>query len=60
VLNACAHAKIDQLNCFKIGDVLKEYNKNESKPLKRGNIIYNINQLYSKERVEILKKIGKE
>jgi Cdc6-like AAA superfamily ATPase len=59
VLNACTHAKTDQFNYFKIKDVLDEYNRNKSKPVKRGNIIYNINQLCSKERGEILKKVGK-
>jgi Cdc6-like AAA superfamily ATPase len=59
VLNACAHAKADQFSCFKISNVLEQYNKNRPKPVKGGNIIYNINQLCTKDRGDILKKIGK-
>ena len=59
VLNACAHAKTDQFNCFKISNVLEQYNKNRQKPVISGNIIYNINQFCNKERGDILKKIGK-
>ncbi|MPM03110.1 hypothetical protein SDC9_49370 [bioreactor metagenome] len=58
VLNACAHAKTDQFNCFKISDVSNEYNRNKVSPIKSNYITYNINQLCKKERGEILKKIG--
>jgi len=59
VLHACATSDTDQFNCFKIGEVLKQYNLISGKKVISNNIIYNLNQLCTKDRGEILKKSGK-
>lgn len=59
VLHACATSESDQFNCFKIGNVLKQYNALTGKHVINNNIIYNLNQLCTKERGEVLKKSGK-
>jgi Cdc6-like AAA superfamily ATPase len=59
VLNACATSETDQFNCFTIGNVLKQYNASRQKKVIGSNIIYNLNQLCTKDRGEVLKKSGK-
>ncbi len=59
VLHACANSETDQFNCFTIGSVLSQYNAITSKNVIGSNIIYNLNQLCTKERGEVLKKTGK-
>lgn len=59
IVNSCANGKTDSFNCFSTRDVLIEYNKLIGKPVKNGNITYNLNKLCNKERGEILLKIGK-
>jgi Cdc6-like AAA superfamily ATPase len=59
VLHACANSETDQFNCFTIGNVLKQYNYMRTKKVIGSNIIYNLNQLCTKERGEVLKKTGK-
>lgn len=59
VLHACAESDIDQFDCFTVNNVLKQYNKSQSKKVLGNNIVYNLNQLCSKERGEVLKKTGK-
>lgn len=59
VLHACAISDIDQFNCFTIGNVLNQFNIISGKNAKGSNINYNLNQLCTKERGEVLKKIGK-
>lgn len=58
VLYACANGKSDSFNCFSTNDVLDEYNKSCKNPIKCSNIRYNLNQLCTKERGEILLKMG--
>lgn len=58
VLYACANSKSDSFNCFSTNDVLAEYNKSCKDPVKCSNIRYNLNQLCSKERGDILLKMG--
>lgn len=58
VLYACANGKNDIFNCFSTSDVLAEYNKLVKKPVKGNNISYNLKQLCTKERGDILLKMG--
>ena len=58
VLHACANSKSDKFNCFSTGDVLEEYNKINKTSIKGSNISYNLKQLCTKDRGEILKKMG--
>jgi hypothetical protein len=59
VLHACAIAEYDQNNCFTVGNVLAKYNTLTGKKVIGSNIIYNLNQLCTKDRGEVLQKSGK-
>lgn len=59
ILYACALSKLDNYNCFEKTDILKNYNKLTGKKVKGDSISYNLKQLCTIERGEILKKIGK-
>jgi Cdc6-like AAA superfamily ATPase len=59
VLHACANCKTDTFNCFRTTDILAVYNKLTGKSARGGNLIYNLNQLCTKERGDILQKMGK-
>jgi hypothetical protein len=58
VLYSCANGKSDAFNCFSTNDVLVEYNKLSKNSVKCSNIRYNLNQLCTKERGDILLKMG--
>lgn len=59
LLFACAVVKIDEFNAFTISDVVKVYNQITGKDVNNGSIIYNLNQLVTENRGEILVKLGK-
>lgn len=59
VLHACADSEIDQYDCFTVNNVLKLYNKSRFLKVLGNNIIYNLNQLCTSERGEVIKKTGK-
>lgn len=59
LLYACANAENDEFNAFTISDVTKEYNKITRRNVTSGNLIYNLNQLVTEARGEILVKLGK-
>lgn len=59
ILNACALSKTDQFSCFTIGNVIEFYSKFINKKAKGGDIVYNLNQFCTKDRGEILKKMGR-
>lgn len=58
VIHSCANGKADTYNCFSTNEVLAEYNKMINKPVKASSIRYNLNKLCSKERGDILMKMG--
>lgn len=59
ILYACALSPLDNYNCFEKAQILKNYNKLTGKSVKGDSISYNLKQLCTEERGEILKKIGK-
>lgn len=59
LLFACANSKIDEFNAFTISEVVKQYNKITSKKVKNSSLNYNLNQLTTENRGEILVKLGK-
>lgn len=59
VLHACAISETDQFDCFTVNNVLKRYNSLTGKRVIGSNIIYNLNQLCTKERGDVLQKTGK-
>ncbi|MEO2051213.1 MAG: ATP-binding protein [Allomuricauda sp.] len=59
ILYACALAPLDSYNCVEKSEILKKYNKLTGKNVKGDSISYNLKQLCTPERGEILKKIGK-
>lgn len=59
VLHACANCDSDIYNCFATNSVLVQYNKITGSSVKGGNITYNLNQFCSRDRGEILKRMGK-
>lgn len=59
LLFACAVVKIDEFNAFTISEVVKIYNDITGKDDKNGSITYNLNQLVTENRGEVLTKLGK-
>jgi len=59
LLFACAIVSIDEFNAFTISDVVKIYNSITGKEVKNNSITYNLNQLVTENRGEVLVKIGK-
>jgi Cdc6-like AAA superfamily ATPase len=59
LLFACAIVKIDEFNAFTISDVVKIYNDITGKNVKNNSITYNLNQLVTENRGEVLVKLGK-
>ncbi|MEQ5790469.1 ATP-binding protein [Muricauda sp. NFXS6] len=59
LLFACAIVKIDEFNAFTISDVVKIYNKISGRNVKNNSITYNLNQLVTENRGEVLVKLGK-
>ncbi|MCD8455265.1 ATP-binding protein [Tenacibaculum finnmarkense genomovar ulcerans] len=59
LLFACAVVKIDEFNAFTISEVVKIYNETTGKDVKNGSITYNLNQLVTENRGEVLTKLGK-
>jgi len=59
LLFACAVVKIDEFNAFTISEVVKIYNDTTGKDVKNGSITYNLNQLVTENRGEVLTKLGK-
>ncbi|MCG8796687.1 nSTAND1 domain-containing NTPase [Tenacibaculum finnmarkense] len=59
LLFACAVVKIDEFNAFTISEVVKSYNQITDKDVKNGSITYNLNQLVTENRGEVLTKLGK-
>lgn len=59
LLFACANAEFDEFNAFTIREVVKQYARITKKSCKSGSLNYNINQLLTDDRGEILNKIGK-
>lgn len=58
VIYSCANGKADKFNCFSTNDVLIEYNKLTSNSVQCSNIRYNLNQLCTRGRGDILMKMG--
>ena len=56
---ACAKAKLDEFNAFTITEIVKQYNIITEKNVKNSSLNYNVNQLLSTNRGEILVKLGK-
>ena len=59
LLFACAVVKIDEFNAFTITQVVRAYNKITNRNVKNGSISYNLNQLVTENRGEVLVKLGK-
>lgn len=59
LLFACANSDYDEFNAFTIREVVRQYNKITKGNCKSGSLNYNINQLLTEERGEILNKLGK-
>lgn len=59
ILYACANAEYDEFNAFTITEIVKQYNKITNANCKRGGLTYNVNQLLTEDRGEILIKLGK-
>jgi AAA+ ATPase superfamily predicted ATPase len=60
LLFACASSEIDEFNAFTISDVVKQYNKITNGNLKNSSSLnYNLNQLLTENRGEVLAKLGK-
>lgn len=59
LLFACAIVKIDEFNAFTISDVVKVYNNIAGRNVKNNSITYNLNQLVTENRGEVLVKLGK-
>lgn len=59
VLHACAASPLDNYNCFEKSEILKNYNKITGKKVKGDSISYNLKQLCTIERGNVIKKIGK-
>tara|TARA_R110000744_G_C19360424_1_gene561378 strand:- start:2211 stop:3383 length:1173 start_codon:yes stop_codon:yes gene_type:complete len=59
LLFACAIVKIDEFNAFTITDVVKIYNRITGRDVKNNSITYNLNQLVTENRGDVLVKLGK-
>lgn len=59
LLFACATADYDEFNSFTLKEIVKQYNKITKGNCKNGGVSYNVNQLLTEERGEILNKLGK-
>lgn len=59
LLYACANAEYDEFNAFTIREIVKQYNKITKVNCKSGSLTYNVNQLLTEDRGEILIKLGK-
>lgn len=59
LLFACAVVKNDEFNAFTISQIVKEYNNITGRNVKNGSITYNLNQLITENRGEVLVKLGK-
>lgn len=59
LLYSCANCEIDEFNSFTVSDVVKNYNIITKSNSKNNNLNYNLNQLTSENRGEILIKLGK-
>ena len=57
---ACANSDVDEFNTFTASEVVKQYNKRtKGRKVINSNINYNLNQLLTSNRGEILVKLGK-
>lgn len=59
VIFSCANAEVDDFNAFSITEIVKNYNKLTNSNITNGSINYNLNQLLTEDRGEILVKLGK-
>lgn len=59
LLYSCANCEIDEFNSFTITDVVKNYNLLTKSNSRNNNLNYNLNQLTTESRGEILFKLGK-
>jgi len=59
LLFACASSEIDEFNAFTISEVVKQYNKITKCSCTNGSLNYNLNQLLTEDRGEVLVKLGK-
>ena len=59
LLYSCANCDIDEFNSFTVSDVVKNYNLLTKSNSKNNNLNYNLNQLTTESRGEILFKLGK-
>jgi Cdc6-like AAA superfamily ATPase len=59
LLFACANAEYDEFNAFTIREIVRQYNKITRGDSKSGSLNYNVNQLLTEDRGEILIKLGK-
>lgn len=59
LLYACANCKLDEFNSFSISEIVKNYNIITKQNSKNNNLNYNLNQLATENRGEILAKLGK-
>ncbi|WP_026706106.1 nSTAND1 domain-containing NTPase [Flavobacterium soli] len=59
ILYACAMSPIDKYNCIEKSKIVDYYNRLTMKNVKGDSISYNLKQLCTSERGEVLQKIGK-
>lgn len=59
LLYACANAEYDEFNAFTIREIVKQYNKITKGSCKSSSLNYNVSQLLTEDRGEILTKLGK-
>lgn len=59
ILHACANADHDEFNAFTISEIVRQYNKLTHSNCRSGSLNYNMNQLLTEDRGEILIKLGK-
>lgn len=60
LLYACANSDVDEFNAFTVTEVVNQYNKITGGDLKNSSSLnYNLNQLLTENRGEILTKLGK-
>lgn len=59
LLYACANCQLDEFNSFSISEIVKNYNLITKSNSKNNNLNYNLNQLATENRGEILAKLGK-
>lgn len=59
LLFACVDCEIDEFNAFTITEVVRQYTSITNNKTKNTNLNYNLNQLTTESRGEILVKLGK-